>query len=533
MCVLISAVDEEAEIVSTINTLTDSLTAEYANFSHVLESRVPRINAQEGTMESIKSRSGRPDGRNKLGRQSISSFNTTYTDEAVFYDADAAEAAGQRGLTDDDREDSSRDLSSAEASGDEEAEDEESGDDNATEIGESTEFRKQLPHKVAGDEVSLFSMLKKNVGKDLATISFPVSFNCPLSLLQAAAEEYEYAPKLLERAGKTEDWITRICLVGAWAVSSYSSTKLRTSRKPFNPLLGETFELHRYDGRLKFIAEKVVHQPPVVATYAEGKGWKAYGSSSVKNKFWGKSLELIPEGSLKLEFADGDVFSFKKPSSFMRNLLAGNKYLEHVGELTVTNETTGAKLAIDFKEGNMWGGSSSRNLVSGIVYDERGKQAMEVRGKWSESFAIQKDKENYQVLWEANEMPPRAEDYYGFTYFAMSLNELKKDMEPFLPPTDSRLRPDQRALEEGRVDDAEQTKQAVEGAQRERRKQREAEGKAYQPSWFHKEKDDVEWQYGDPNGKEYFKKRAEAVEAGPKKARQVWGEQPDLFKTSA
>jgi hypothetical protein len=94
------------------------------------------------------------------------------------------------------------------------------------------QYRTTLPSKVSGDDVSLFSMLKKNVGKDLSTVSFPVSFNCPLSLLQASAEEYEYAPALLERAAKTEDWIERICLVGAFAVSGYASTKLRASRKP-------------------------------------------------------------------------------------------------------------------------------------------------------------------------------------------------------------------------------------------------------------------------------------------------------------
>lgn len=34
--------------------------------------------------------------------------------------------------------------------------------------------------------------------------------------------------------------------------------------------------------------------------------------------------------------------------------------------------------------------------------------------------------------------------YYGFSTFAMELNELTPDLKPLLPPTDSRLRPDQR-----------------------------------------------------------------------------------------
>ena len=41
-----------------------------------------------------------------------------------------------------------------------------------------------------------------------------------------------------------------------------------------------------------------------------------------------------------------------------------------------------------------------------------------------------------------------------------------------IPPTDVRLRPDQKALEEGRVEEAENIKLEVEEAQRNRRKQR-------------------------------------------------------------
>ena len=40
---------------------------------------------------------------------------------------------------------------------------------------------------------------------------------------------------------------------------------------------------------------------------------------------------------------------------------------------------------------------------------------------------------------------------YNFTSFAMTLNELEPDMERQLPPTDCRLRPDIRAMENGDI----------------------------------------------------------------------------------
>ena len=271
----------------------------------------------------------------------------------------------------------------------------------------------------------------------------------------------------------------------------------------------------------------MVHQPPIVAFYAEGKGWKAQGWSAVKNKFWGKSLELIPEGSIRLEFGDGDVFSIQKPSSFMRNLLAGNKYLEHVGELVVTNESTGQRAVLEFKEGTMWGGSSSRNGVEGKIYDANDSTVTTMKGKWSDSISRQKDKENYQLLWEANEMPPYAEEYYGFTYFAMSLEELSEDCKDVLPPTDSRLRPDQRAVEEGQVDKAEELKHKLEEAQRARRKKFQGE---YVPKWFHKQDGDRPgWVYGGADGADYFKLRKKVAESGEKDA---WDEVkvPNVFE---
>lgn len=95
-------------------------------------------------------------------------------------------------------------------------------------------------------------------------------------------------------------------------------------------------------------------------------------------------------------------------------------------------------------------------------------------------------------------MPEDYELYYGFTRFAIELNELDPQMAKLLPPTDSRFRPDQRLLEEGNISGAETVKSQLEQSQRERRKQREEMGIEYQPMWFRKEttKDGKEhWAY--------------------------------------
>lgn len=68
----------------------------------------------------------------------------------------------------------------------------------------------------------------------------------------------------------------RIAFVAAFAMSNYSSTIGRIA-KPFNPMLGETFEYVRLDKNYRYYSEQVSHHPPVSACWAEGQDWRYYG----------------------------------------------------------------------------------------------------------------------------------------------------------------------------------------------------------------------------------------------------------------
>ena len=72
---------------------------------------------------------------------------------------------------------------------------------------------------------------------------FQVNFNEPISMLQRLTEELEYT-EVLNKAAACESSVEQMCYVAAFTTSSYSTTSSRTG-KPFNPLLGETFELDR------------------------------------------------------------------------------------------------------------------------------------------------------------------------------------------------------------------------------------------------------------------------------------------------
>lgn len=78
---------------------------------------------------------------------------------------------------------------------------------------------------------------------------------------------------------------------------------------------------------------------------------------------------------------------------------------------------------------------------------------------------------NSETLWTVDPRPESSANYFSFTNFAMSLNEIEPHMTK-LQSTDSRLRPDIRKLEHGDVEGAIVEKNRLEEKQRETRKAR-------------------------------------------------------------
>jgi len=354
--------------------------------------------------------------------------------------------------------------------------------------------RKKLPDPVEKEKgVSLWSMIKDNIGKDLTKVCLPVYFNEPLSSLQKCFEDLEYS-YLIDRAsewGKRGNSLMRILSVAAFAVSGYASTDGR-SCKPFNPLLGETYEADYPDKGLRFFSEKVSHHPMVVACHCEGTGWRFWADSNLKSKFWGRSIQLDPVGALTLEFDDGEVFQWSKVTTSIYNLILGKLYCDHYGTMRIQgNREYSCKLK--FKEQSII--DRNPHQVQGVVQDRSGRTVATLFGKWDESmhyvmgdcFGKGKGSEQFSeahLLWKRSK-PPKFPTRYNLTRFAITLNELTPGLKEKLPPTDSRLRPDQRCLENGEYERANAEKLRLEQRQRQARKMQES---GWKPRWFAKDK---------------------------------------------
>uniref|UniRef100_A0A8C7LMI7 Oxysterol-binding protein n=1 Tax=Oncorhynchus kisutch TaxID=8019 RepID=A0A8C7LMI7_ONCKI len=337
--------------------------------------------------------------------------------------------------------------------------------------------------------ISLWNILKNNIGKDLSKVAMPVQLNEPLNTLQRLCEELEYS-ELLDRAANTQDPFERMVYIATFAVSGYASSYHRAGGKPFNPVLGETYECDRPDKGLRFVAEQVSHHPPISACHADSKNYIFWQDMRWKNKFWGKSMEIVPVGTTHVMLPGfGDHYEWNKVTSCIHNILSGQRWIEHYGEISIRNTSTDiCQCKVTFIKAKYW--NSSVNEVEGTITDHKGKVIHRLFGKWNEGVYCG-DPPSATCIWRANAMPADHEQYYGFTKFAMELNELDPSLKLLLPPTDTRLRLDQRLLEEGNVEAAEEQKQKIEQQQRDRRRVLEENTMTHQPTFFRKSKDDT------------------------------------------
>ncbi|GAB7351722.1 hypothetical protein MBLNU459_g2310t1 [Dothideomycetes sp. NU459] len=352
-------------------------------------------------------------------------------------------------------------------------------------------------------KISLWGILKNMIGKDMTKMTLPVSFNEPTSLLYRVVEDMQYS-ELLDTAADRADSTERMVYVAAFAASEYASTIGRVA-KPFNPLLGETYEYVRPDKGYRFFIEQVSHHPPIGAAFAESAKWDYFGESSVKSKFYGKSFDINPLGTwfLRLRPTHGgpeELYTWKKVTSSVVGIITGNPTVDNYGIMEVKNWTTGESCTLDFKQRG-WKASSAYQ-VAGRVCDRDGVPKWSMGGRWNdkiyarltpgyESDVTKGDKGENQafLVWEAAVRPPGIP--FNLTPFVVTLNHLPDHLRKIIAPTDSRLRPDQRAMEDGEYDLAATEKTRVEEMQRSRRRERDSKGEEFVPMWFEHARDET------------------------------------------
>ncbi|PHJ20807.1 oxysterol-binding protein [Cystoisospora suis] len=203
--------------------------------------------------------------------------------------------------------------------------------------------RTQLPcEKPSSNSLSVFKILKQVNGSDMRNFSLPISVNEPLSMLQRICEDFEYA-RILSVARTRPTSTERLAYVTVFALSAYAGSMDRCY-KPFNPMLGETYEMsHR---GINYIGEQVSHHPPVSAYHAAAHNgdFVCFGT--------GTHVESCNSGRVTLRlFLPGGVFedyTWSRPNTKVHNIIFGTMWMEWVGEVRVTNHSTHEVAEVSF-----------------------------------------------------------------------------------------------------------------------------------------------------------------------------------------
>uniref|UniRef100_A0A8B9RFT2 Oxysterol-binding protein n=1 Tax=Astyanax mexicanus TaxID=7994 RepID=A0A8B9RFT2_ASTMX len=346
-------------------------------------------------------------------------------------------------------------------------------------------LRRLLPaHSADNSHIGILSILYNNIGKDLSRVSMPVALNEPVNFLQRVSEELEYS-QLLDIANQIDDPYQRMVYVAVFSISGYAWASWRNRYKPFNPVLGETYESVREERGFRYVAEQVSHHPPVSACHAESENFTFWQDQRWKNKFWGKSVEIISTGMVNVTLPRyGDHYEWNKVVTCIHSVFSQQRWLEHYGDVVIKN------LNSDECTCKMTFLKTIKNEVQGTVLDQAGNVVHRFGGSWHEGIFCDTLPEP-QCIWKPNPQPDDYFDYYGFSSYARELNDLTPDLKPLLPPTDTRFRPDQRLLEEGKVSEADKKKDELEEKQRERRKELTKRGEEHIPRFFRKTVDEA------------------------------------------
>ncbi|KAJ6232620.1 oxysterol-binding protein [Anaeramoeba flamelloides] len=300
-------------------------------------------------------------------------------------------------------------------------------------------------------------------GKELTRISLPIGLFEPRSFLERLADSFAFAPIYLERAYESINPTERFKNVIIFALSGLHLSL--TNCKPFNPVLGETYQCSFSNGT-KIFCEQTAHHPPSSNFELIGPNEKYhfFGNGIWSASFRGNKINCSQEGKCQLNFKDGTIISWNNPLVHISGVLWGDRVTNFTGKMLFEDQTNGLEAQIIFDPTSLgffksifFSQKSSTHTISGTIYKSPVKKKKnkkifsKMEGSWIESISF--DGEPY---WDIDENIPE-----------------RPIPEKNPLPSDSTFRKDRNALLENNLQSAGEMKIMIEEKQRYNSKLRE------------------------------------------------------------
>ncbi|XP_076462615.1 oxysterol-binding protein-related protein 9-like [Babylonia areolata] len=342
------------------------------------------------------------------------------------------------------------------------------------------------------------------IGMDLTKVVLPTFILERRSLLEMYADFFAH-PDFFCKIADMPTPRERMVQVVRWYLSAFHAGRpSQIAKKPYNPILGETFqcywtlpdapECNEANGegpvpeaskeKLCFVAEQVSHHPPISAFYAEHHNKKIAldGYIWTKSKFLGLSIGVHMIGQAVISVIDHEEeYFFTFPNAYGRSILTV-PWVELGGKVQVSCAKTAYSASIEFHTKPFYGGKKNR-ITAQIFEPSEKKPFISIEGEWNGAM---------------------------YAKHSSGMNEMFVDTK-CLPIHKKRVRPlEQQGEYESRrlwrevtrqlkvkdVEGATEHKQALEQRQREEAKQRKEAGVKWETKYFHEEGE--HWVYDRP-----------------------------------
>ncbi|EGZ29481.1 hypothetical protein PHYSODRAFT_470921 [Phytophthora sojae] len=224
-------------------------------------------------------------------------------------------------------------------------------------------------------------------GKLAVRISLPIRIFEPRSLLERVANGWNYAPTVLKKAALSgADPIERMKFVMAFVAGGLHFCVGQL--KPFNPILGETYEATYADGTQVFL-EHVSHHPVKSAFTVVGpKGlYRMSGVYEFESVSTRNSLANYQNGTVTISFHDGAVITYTMPQIKMSGILFGDRVVEIVGSSRFEDVNNPLVGELHFDANNSFLKKSQSDDIKGCIYPAKVRKSAKhavatVNGSW-------------------------------------------------------------------------------------------------------------------------------------------------------
>lgn len=258
-------------------------------------------------------------------------------------------------------------------------------------------------------------------GQDLTRVTIPAFYLEPRSLLERMADTMMH-PDLLLGVSKLAEPVERMKAIVKWYLSGWHYKTVGV-KKPFNPVIGETFACywkHEDGSRSQYFAEQVLHRPPISAIYFENRAHNMTASAHVwtKSQFAApQTTKSILDGGCLLTLTNlAEEYFITFPTYFAHNLLIGTARMEVGDTAHIVCRKTGLRADVEFQQMGMFSGRDRLNGVDARIYriNAEGKKSedlFQVTGNWDKQMHIAGAKGGKPELFLDIERTPVAPKY--------------------------------------------------------------------------------------------------------------------------